>query len=210
VLNSNTLGIAMSRRLALHLLVSTLLVIGGNSVHSAPQQTPRGVQPSYVTNNSIVLCKSASSIANTYEIRLTIFFAVKDKKAFELRVPAGAAVDPDLVSLIKQQGGRISEQSCPEFTVSFTHFAQDGTEKDSWVLGDRAAWDTFRSSLKSAWLREELKPGASVSGQALRRLKQELSGEAIRQRNIDDENIQQALQRLVQECESQGGNIRVQ
>lgn len=200
----------MSRSLAFRLLFIILLVVGGNSVHAAPQQTPRGVQPSYVTDNSIVLCKSASSIANTYEIRLTIFFAAKGKKTFELRVPAGAAVDPSLASLIKQQGGRVSEQSCPEFTVSFTHFAQDGKEKDSWVLGDRSAWDTFRSSLKSFWLREELKPGASVSGQALRRLKEELAGELIRQRNIDDESIQEALQRLVQECEAQGGHIRVQ
>lgn len=200
----------MSRRLVFQFLFGILLATGEKSVHSTPQQTPRGVLPSYVTNNSIVLCKSASSISNTYEIRLSIFFAVNGKKQFELRVPPGAVVDPDLANLIKQQGGRISEQSCPEFTVSLTHFAQDGKEKDSWVLGDRAAWDTFRSSLKSAWLIEELKPGASISGQAIRRLRQELTGEVIRQQNIDNENVQQALQRLVQECESQGGHIRVQ
>ena len=200
----------MSSCLTSRLLVSAMFVIGGNSVHSAPQQIPRGVQPSYVTDKSIVLCKSASSIANTYEIRLTIFFAAKNKKTFELRVPPSASVDQGLVILIKQQGGRILEQNCTDFTVSVTHFSKDGKERDSWVLGDRAAWDTFRSSLQSPWLRAELKPGTSVSGNALGRLKRELSVEAIHQRNIDDESIQQALQRLIQECESQGGHILVQ
>jgi hypothetical protein len=138
------------------------------------------------------------------------FFAAEGKKTFELRVPPGAVIDPDLVSLIKRQSGRISHQSCSEFTVSFSHFSLDGRERDSWVLGNRSAWNNFRSSLKSSWLREELKPGASISEQAILQLKKELSGEVIRQQNIDDESVQQALQRLVQECESQGGHIRVQ
>jgi len=179
-------------------------------VHSAQQQTPRGVLPSHVTDNSIVLCKSAPSIENTYEIRLTIFFAVKAKKTFELRVPPSAVVAPDLAALIAQQGGRISQQDCSDFTVTFTHFDKNKKERDSWVLGDRSAWDSFCASLHSPWLRAELKPGTSFSGQALLRFKQELSGEAIRLRNIDDESVQQALQRLIQECESEGGYVRVQ
>lgn len=179
-------------------------------MHSSTQQTPRGVQPSYVTDDSIVLCKSAPSIENTYEIRVTIFFAVKDKKIFDLRIPEGARVDPSLAGLIKQQGGRISHKSCSDFTVSFSHFSKSGEEGDSWVLGDRLAWDSFRLSLKSSWLRDELQPGVTLSGQSLHRLMQELSGEDIRQRNIDDENIQQALYRLAQECDAQGGYIRVQ
>jgi hypothetical protein len=187
-----------------------LLLVGGNSVHSAQQQTPRGVLPSYVTDKSVVLCKSALSIENTYEIRLTLFFAVKGKKTFELRVPLGAVVAPDLAALIARQGGRISRQDCSDFTVTFTHFDKNKKEKDSWVLGDRPAWDSLRASLHSPWLRAELKPGTSFSGQTLLRFKQELSGEAIRLRNIDHESVQQALQRLIQECESEGGYIRVQ
>jgi hypothetical protein len=200
----------MNRSVIRCLFFCTLLVIGGNSVHSAQQQTPRGILPSYVTDSSIVLCKSAASIENTYEIRLTIFFAVKRKKTFELRVPPGAVVAPDLATLIAQQGGRISRQDCSDFTVTFTHFDKNKKERDSWVLGDRSAWDSFRASLHSSWLRAELKPGTSFSGQPLLRFKQELSGEAIRLRNIDHESVQQALQRLIQECESEGGYIRVQ
>jgi hypothetical protein len=200
----------MNRSLIRRLFFCTLLVIGGNSVRSAQQQTPRGVLPSYVTDDSIVLCKSAPSIENTYEIRLTIFFAVKGKKTFELRVPPNAVVAPDLAALIAQQGGRISQQDCSDFTVTFTHFDKNKKERDSWVLGDRSAWDSFRASLHSPWLRAELKPGTSFSSHALLRFKQELSGEAIRLRNIDDESVQQALQRLIQECESEGGYVRVQ
>ena len=200
----------MNRSLLGRLFFFTLLVIGGNSVHSAQQQSPRGVLPSYVTNDAIVLCKSATSIENTYEIRLTIFFAVQGKKAFELRVPPGAVVAPDLAALIAQQAGRISQQDCSDFTVTFTHFDKNKKERDSWVLGDRSAWDSFRASLQSSWLRGELKPGASISGEPLLRFKQELSREAIRQRNIDNESIQLALQRLIQECETEGGYIRVQ
>ena len=178
-------------------------------MHSAQQQPPRGVLPSHVTDNCIVLCKSAPSIENTYEIRLTIFVAVKEKKTFELRVPPSAVVAPDLAALIAQQGGQISQQDCSDFTVTFTHFDKSKKKRDSWVLGDRSAWDSFRASLHSP-LRAELKPGTSFSGQALLRFKQELSGEAIRLRNIDDESVQQALQRLIQECESEGGYVRVQ
>jgi hypothetical protein len=126
-----------------------LLVTGGNPVHSAQQQPPRGVLPLHVTDNSIVLCKSAPSIENTYEIRLTIFFAVKEKKTFELRVPPSAVVAPDLAALIAQQGGQISQQDCSDFTVTFTHFDKSKKERDSWVLGDRSAWDSFRASLHS-------------------------------------------------------------
>lgn len=179
-------------------------------MHSAQPERPRGVVPSYVTDKSIILCKSAPSIENTYEIRLTIFFAVNGKKSFELRVPPNAVVAQDLAALILQQGGQISRQNCSDFTVTFTHFDKSKKEKDSWVLGDRAAWENFRTSLHSSWLRTELKPGVSFTGQPLLRLKQELSGEVIRLQNIDGENLQHALQRLVQECESDGGYILVQ
>ncbi|MBI5753289.1 MAG: hypothetical protein HZA59_14275 [Hydrogenophilales bacterium] len=179
-------------------------------MHSAQQQTLRGVQPSYVTDKSIILCKSSPSIENTYEIRLSLYFAVKEKKTFELRVPPKAVVAPTLSALIAEQGGRVSQRDCSEFTVTFTHFDKNKKEKDSWVLGDRAAWDSFHSSLRSTWLRAELKPGASFSSHPLQRFKQELIHEAIPFRNIDDESIQQALQRLIQECESDGGYILVQ
>jgi hypothetical protein len=184
--------------------------MGGKAVHSAQQQTPRGVQPSYVTDKSIVLCKSSLSIQNTYEIRLSLFFAVNGKKTFELRVPPNAVVERDVAALIAQHGGRVSHQDCSDFTVTFTHFDKNKKERDSWVLGDRVAWGSFRASLSSSWLRTELKPGASLSGQSLLRFKQELSQEAISHRNIDDESIQKALQRLIQECESEGGYLLVQ
>jgi hypothetical protein len=141
---------------------------------------------------------------------LIILIAVRAQKVFELRVPPNAVVAPDLAALVSQNGGRITQQECNDFTVAFTHFDKNNEEKDSWVLGNRAAWEGFRASLHSPWLQTELKPGTSFSGPMLLRFKQELSGEAIRLRNIDDEDIELALQKLIQECESEGGYIRVQ
>jgi hypothetical protein len=183
---------------------------GGGPVHPAPQGKPRSFLPSLVTESSIVLCKIAPSIENTYEIRLAIFFAVEGKKTFELRIPPGAVVAPDLAALIAQYGGRISHQDYSDFTVTFTHFDKNKKERHGWVLGDRTSWESFHTTLNSSWLRAELKPGASLSGQLLLRFKQELSGEAIGLRNIDGEIVQEALQRLIRECESKGGYIRVQ
>jgi hypothetical protein len=158
-----------------------LLLTGGNMASAQPQ-TPRGVQPTYVTDTTFVLCKKSPAIKNTYEIRLVLYFAVKGKKNFELRVPANASVDDQLSALITQQGGKILKQDCSDFTVSVTHFDKDGKERDSWVVGDKQAWGSFIQALHSPWLKSELKPNASFSQQSLLRLEQELSKERLRYR----------------------------
>lgn len=170
----------------------------------------RGVQPTYETDTKVVLCKSSPSIRNTYEIRLVIYFAVKSQKAFELWVPADAVIEPSITTLISKVGGSIRKQECRDFSISVTHFDSSEIEKDSWVLGDRDQWIRFKDALHSPWLKSSLKVGASFSSDLLKRLDEELSKEQVSLKNIDDENIQIALSRLIQECRSQGGSIVIQ
>jgi hypothetical protein len=191
------------------IILLALLLTGGNMASAQPK-TPRGVQPTYVSDTTIVLCKKSPVIKNTYEIRLVLFFAVNGKKNFELRVPINANVDGQLSALITQQGGKILKQDCSDFTVSVTHFDKDGKERDSWVVGDNHAWGSLIQSLHSPWLKSELKPNASFSRESLLRLEQELSKERISLKNIDNENIQEAMQRIVQECKVEGGYVLVQ
>jgi hypothetical protein len=191
-------------------IILLALLLTGENMATAQPQTPRGVQPTYVTDTTIVLCKKSPAIKNIYEIRLVLYFAVKGKKNFELRVPANASVDGQLSVLITQQGGKILKQDCSDFTVSVTHFDKDGKERDSWVVGDNQAWDSLIQSLHSPWLKSELKPNASFSQESLLHLEQELSKERISLKNIDNENIQEAMQRIIQECKVEGGYVLVQ
>ena len=187
------------------------LLVGGNvTAQSTQTQIPRGVQPTYVTDTTIVLCKKSSSIQNTYEIRLALFFAANDHKHFELRVPMNAKVDPKLSTLLSQHGGSIRNCDSKDFTISVTHFDKDGKERDSWVLGDNDAWNLLLQSLRSPWLKSEMKPGAIFSNSSLLRLEQELLQESLQLKNIDHENVQVALQRNVQDCISEGGYIVLQ
>lgn len=176
----------------------------------AQAQTLRGVLPTYVTDTTVGLCKRTLAVQNTYEIRLAIYFAVKDNKRFELRVPEGASADSKLAELISQQGGKIISGDCTDFTISITHFDQSGKERDSWVVGDDKAWNSLLASIHSSWIKSELKPGAVISSQSLLRLETELSNESIQQENIDNENIKDALLRTIQECKTEGGYVLVQ
>jgi len=193
-----------------------LLLVFGLSISMSAQaqmtteKTPRGVLPTYVTKEELVLCKISPSIRNTYEIRLALYFAVKDKRRFVLRASKNAQIEPSLKTLITQNGGVVDDKKCEDYTVHISHFGPDGKETDGWVVGDKAQFMKLKASINDSWLKNQLAVGTSLSGENVEKLGSALQKENISLKNIDEENIGQALNNLVQICKQQGGIILIQ
>jgi hypothetical protein len=179
---------------------------------SAPTPPPkaRGIQPTYVTDNTFVLCKSCSEVRNTYEARVALYFAVTGKRRFILEVPLGASVDASLRAKVLENGGEVREAQIKDFSVFLGHESNAGAEGDGWVLGDSAAWAAFRAALPSKWLKDRLIVGAALSGPDLLTLQSELAEVALSQTNIDNENVKDALLSLVRAARDDGGKVYVQ
>lgn len=183
----------------------------GAAPSDAPaERKPRGVMPTYVTENSLVLCKSGTAVQDTYEVRLCLYFAVRDKRQFVLGVSSNAQVDLRLRSKIEENGGVVREMNVTDYSVFIGHKSDEGKELDGWVLGDRQAWESFLASFSSAWLRERLRVGASFQGSDVAQLEGEIRRIATSQKNVDDENLRDALLLLVAAAKAGGGALYVQ
>jgi hypothetical protein len=178
----------------------------------APAAAPnaRGVQPSYVTDDSFVLGKSCAEVRNTYEARLALYFAVTSKRRFVLEVPRGASVDASLRTKVIENGGEVRETELTNFSVYVGHESKAGKEGDGWVLGNSDAWESFRAALPSQWLKDRLVVGAEFIGADITTLERELATLSIAQTNIDDENVKEALLRLICSAREEGGKVYVQ
>jgi len=182
---------------------------------SKPQQKksepcPRGVLPTCVTDDSVVLCKASPTIRNTYEIRLALFMASTRKSRFILAVRPGAKVEPGLRAHLETHGGSVQEREFEDYSVYVGHIKASGDEGDGWVLGDAAGLSEFQNSLASSWCRQKLVVGSSLSGGELDALERELSARTVSQRNIDQENIRDALLALSGAVKADGGTLFIQ
>jgi hypothetical protein len=175
-----------------------------------PAPKARAVQPSYVTGDSFVLSKSCTSVRNTYEVRLALYFAVQGSRRFVLEVPHGAEVDAGLRVKISENNGLVRETVIANYSVYIGHEKENGEEGDGWVLGDKDAWLEFRASLSTSWLQQRLVVGALFSRSDLPTLQTELAALSVTQTNIDGENTKAALLQLLSSAVAQGGQIYVQ
>lgn len=158
----------------------------------------------------MALCKSAATIRNTYEIRLALYMAVKQRLTFILGIRPGASVAPDLCEHLNKHDGKIQEVASDEFSVSFGHVTSAGTEGRCWVLGDSSTHRQLLGSLHSQWLRERLEVNSQITAAEAPQLEAALRGESLECTNIDDENVRDALAALCRELKSQGGFLFVQ
>jgi hypothetical protein len=170
----------------------------------------RGILPTFVTDQQVVLCKAAPAIRNAYEIRLALFMAVQSGRAFVLAVSPMAFVDQTLESHIREHGGQIVREAIRDHSVYVGAVDSAGAEGDGWVAGDGQAWASVVDALKSPWLRDRLRVSGSVSTSELPQFRDLVRAEAIRACNVDDEEIQQALLRLAAEAKEIGGSLFVQ
>jgi hypothetical protein len=173
---------------------------------------PRGIIPTYVTAERLVLCKASPSVRNTYEIRLALYFAIKDERTFELVVPTNCHVRPDLEAHLAKWGGSIVRSEAEDFSVYFGAEGADGAELSGWVFGNREQWGEVLALLESSWLSSELRVGAEFSGDALDKLAHELLAEPLLQNstNTDGEPFSEAVQRLVHLANESNGIVYIQ
>ncbi len=127
----------------------------------APESRARGVLPTLVTGQDIVLCKAGPTVRNTYEIRLALYMARSESKRFVLMVKPEAVVEESIVELLRAQGGELRRCEIAGHSISVGCLFRDGSE-DGWVLGDEQALAALRSSLKSGWLRDQIQLGALI------------------------------------------------
>ena len=170
----------------------------------------RGILPTFVTDDQVILCKAAPTIRNAYEIRLALFMAMQSGRSFVLAVSPMAMVDQSLMEQIRQHGGNIVRESIRDHSVYIGAIDSQGAEGDGWVAGDGQAWVSVLDELKSPWLRNKLRVGGSVSTSELCQFCELFGAEAFRARNVDDEEIQRALLRLASEAKEVGGSLFVQ
>ena len=182
----------------------------GTPPGKAPERRARGVLPIQVTPAELVLAKSSLSIRNSYEIRQALVLATEDGKRLVLKVPPGATVDDWLRAEIEKQGGAVIEGEVTDYSVYFGHVLRNGYEVDGWVFGEAAAYRSFVDALKSAWLKEHLRPGLTIADIDLMILESELRSELIDAKNIDGENVKLALGNLAKSAKSEGGLVFVQ
>jgi hypothetical protein len=170
----------------------------------------RGVLPTFVSDDLVVLCKSSPTIRNSYEIRLALYMAFTRNSKFILAVRHGAKVDPVLRAHLEQHGGSIQEMEISDYSVYVGHSKPDGEEGDGWVLGDSKAHSKLCATLRSDWCRKRIAVGSSLAGADIGALERVLIAESISQTNIDDENVRDALLALAHAAKTVGGTIFVQ
>jgi len=158
----------------------------------------------------MVLSKNSRHIRNSYEIRLCLYFAAQDSRALVLAVRPGTLIDQDVSTHIAEHGGRVVEVVMSDFSVYFGALDSNGKELDGWVLGNSDAWLRFRDAVRKYEFLQELSPGQSITSKDLLGLKSELTHLKTDLRNVDDENLFDALRDLVAIAEHSGGTLFVQ
>lgn len=178
-----------------------------------PQQRPmkpRGILPTYVSDQEVLLCKAALTIRNSYEIRLALYMGLQTGRTFVLAISPEATVDEALAEHVLQHGGKIVRRPIGDHSVYVGAFDHNGDELDGWVVGHNDAWAAILAEVRSAWLKDRLRVGGIIPSAELLKFREAIGTETIHATNIDDEDIQEALLRLTNEAEHVDGSIFVQ
>lgn len=170
---------------------------------------PRGLLPTFVNDAELVLCKAGPVVRDTGEIRLALYQATASNRKFVLGVKVDAEVDGTIVEQLESFRGEVRRGAVAHHAVYVGCRFPDGTE-DGWTLGDEEALAALRASLKSGWLREKLQVGSLVAMRDLIQFGNELWEEHIELRNIDGENVRDAMLSLMVDAIKTEGTLFVQ
>jgi hypothetical protein len=175
-----------------------------------PDSKPRRCLPTQVTKERLILSKAAAELRYTDEIRLAQQLATAKGLKFTLAVRPSSQRAPALAAHLRQHGADISEAPMADYTVYVACAGSDGQERDGWVLGNSTSLSGLKQSTRSLWLRDRLRIGATFSGDDLVELEKALSRDTYRARNIDDEDVREALLSLAANAKACGGTIFIQ
>lgn len=175
----------------------------------AAESRARGVLPTLLTGQDLVLCKAGPTVRNTYEIRLALFMAKSESKRFVLMVRPDAVVEESIVELLRAQGGELRRSDIASHSVYVGCLYHDGSE-EGWVLGDDQVLATFHAALKSGWLREQFKLGALIPLRDLLQFGNEMWEENSDVQNVDGENAKEAVLALMVDAIKHEGSLFIQ
>lgn len=170
----------------------------------------RGISYSNTNESAYTLNKNSSPIITSYELKLAIYFAVRDGKKFQLKIPEKAQVDDNLEKLIAKNGGVIINTEINNYTAYIGHMLPDGSEGDGWVLGDETAWKKLTNSQSKIPEVNYLSLGQRISQNECSEILSKNNNIKTQMLNIDQENIGVALKSLFQSCATQGGYLFIQ
>ncbi len=173
------------------------------------ERTPRSILPTYVTDAMVVLSKAAPTIRNTYEIRLALFMAKSRELRFLLAIRPGARVEASVRKLLEEHGGTIEEAQLDDYCVYIGWGFEEG-EQEGWALGDAATFNALTGAFESSNLKTLFRVGASISGPDLDAVTADLAKEQVSARNVDGENVREALLTLAADAKKEGGTLFVQ
>jgi len=171
---------------------------------------PRGVIPSFSNDTQLALCKGGPRVRNTYEVRLCLYFAVKNGKEFLLVVNPSARIDADLEAHLDAHGGRVVRADGANHSVYFGAEDSSGGEIDGWVASAADQWSKVLGRSTSHWLKENLVVGREFHGDDLAGLRTECRKVPLEGMNIDDEPLSEAILKLVRAAEAMAGRVFIQ
>jgi hypothetical protein len=173
--------------------------------------TPRGIVPTYVTDDRLVLCKAAPTVQNTYEIGLALYLAAQSHRRFVLATRSEAAIERSLEAHVLKHGGSIAhEPHLRDYSVYLGAAARNGQELEGWVLGDNERLASALATCRSPWLAEQLRVGASFVGPQLNVLRREVAAAELAGTNVDDEPLRAAILELIRRADEAAGMVYVQ
>ena len=170
----------------------------------------RGVLPTFVSDQKVMLCKAAPIVRNAYEIRLALFMAVQSGRSLVLAVNRNAQVEAELEGHIGKHGGSVCRTDIQSYSVYIGAIDSAREEMDGWVAGSNKAWDAILADLHSDWLRERLRVGAVTGSQELDQMQKILNQESFSGQNIDNEDLRLALIDLADQAWRADGCLFVQ
>ncbi|HAS6185853.1 TPA: hypothetical protein I7181_21825 [Vibrio vulnificus] len=170
----------------------------------------RGIEYTEVTHDVYKLNKSAKSIVSTNELRLALYFAVRDGKVFQLNLDSDAIVEEELKAQIHKYGGEISYEDLSQYSLFIGHILPDGSEGDGWVLGNQFKWLQFQKSQSEVKLSEYLQVGNQIGKYECGQLSQKGNVAEVSEKNIDGEILSDAMQNILTACATQGGFVFIQ
>jgi hypothetical protein len=170
---------------------------------------PRGVLPSYTTDELVVLSKASPRVRVTYELKLTQYMAASNGLNFVLAVPPGAVVAREVMTRLEEHGGRLHREAMPHYSVYIGHAKLDGSE-DGWVLGDQDTLKAVVQALRIGRLSQRFALGAVWAHEELQEFASDWSAERFEIQNIDGEDVRHAVDSLVRQASREGGTVFIE
>lgn len=174
------------------------------------QRKQRRCLPTHITKERVILSKAANPLRNSHEIVLAHALAVSKGLKLTLAVRPSAQMDAALSAQLRQLGVEIAEARMDDYSVYIGCTGRDGSDQEGWVLGNSKSFAALAQTMRSLWLRDRLRIGASFSGDTLTELETAVRKDEFRVTNVDGENVREALLELIELAKQDGGSVFVQ